>query len=681
MNLVIVESPAKAKTIEGYLGKNYKVLSSYGHLRDLPKSELGVNLETFDPKYVIPTKSRKTVTALKKEAAAAQKVILATDEDREGEAISWHIVQAISHDNVKCQIACPEREPNGSNVKNFERIVFHEITKGAILDAIKNPRGINQDLVDAQQGRRVLDRLVGYNLSPLLWKKVRRGLSAGRVQSVAVKLIVDREREIEAFKPEEYWEVYAILRRSLDDARDDNNFEAKLTKRDGQNFEIKNKNETDKVLADVKKEKFLVDKVEKKEQKKNPSPPFITSTLQREAANKLYFSAKKTMALAQKLYEGMSVPGEGSVGLITYMRTDSTNLSSQALNETRGYIKNNFGDTYLPESPRVFKKAKAAQEAHEAIRPTSFARTPEKLKEVLEPDALKLYELIWKRALASQMAEAVYALTGVDIKNGAYTFRANGRTVKFDGFTKLYVSGGEDKIAEEQKEIKLPNLAEGDECKLIKIDPQQKFTKPPARYSEASLIKTLEENGIGRPSTYAPTLSTIKDRGYVRLENRYFVPEEVGYVVNDMLVENFPEIVNVDFTVKMEEELDEVAEGKIEWKQPIREFWEPFSKELTDKHETIEKVNMDVETDEKCEKCGKPMVIKTGRFGKFMACTGFPECKTTKSIVEKAAGKCPECKEGDIVIKRTKRGKTFWGCSRFPECNWASWKAPENTDE
>lgn len=678
MNLVIVESPAKAKTIEGYLGKGYKVLSSFGHLRDLPKSELGVNLETFDPKYVIPIKSRKNVTALKKEAAAAQKVILATDEDREGEAISWHIVQAISHDNIKNQKPVVSRaEP--SNVKNFERIVFHEITKEAILNAIKNPREINQDLVDAQQGRRVLDRLVGYNLSPLLWKKVRRGLSAGRVQSVAVKLIVDREREIEAFKPEEYWEIIATLVNRKQ--KTENSFEAKLTKKDDKLIEIKNKTESDTVLSAVEKEKFIVDRVEKKEQKKNPAPPFITSTLQREAANKLYFSAKKTMTLAQKLYEGINVPGEGSVGLITYMRTDSTNLSQQALAEARGYIKNNFGDGYLPESPRMFKKAKAAQEAHEAIRPTSFARTPEKLKDILEPDMLKLYELIWKRALASQMTEAVYALTGVDIKNGIYTFRANGRTVKFDGFTKLYVSGGEDKIAEEQKETKLPNLSEGDECELVKIDPQQKFTKPPARYSEASLIKTLEENGIGRPSTYAPTLSTIKDRGYVRLENRYFAPEEEGFVVNDMLVENFPEIVNVEFTAKMEEELDEVAEGKIEWKKPIREFWEPFSKEIEEKHETIEKVNMDVETDEKCEKCGKPMVIKTGRFGKFMACTGFPECKNTKTIKNTTGQKCPECKEGDVVIKRTKRGKTFWGCSRFPECNWASWKAPENTDE
>lgn len=660
-NLVIVESPAKAKTIEGYLGKDYKVLSSYGHLRDLPKSELGVSLETFEPKYVIPTKSRKTVTALKKEAQAAKKVILATDEDREGEAIAKHILAATD---------TPEDK--------YERITFHEITKDAIIAAVKNPRRINEDLFDAQQGRRVLDRLVGYNLSPLLWKKVRRGLSAGRVQSVAVKLIVDREREIESFKPEEYWEIFTQLTKGH---LPDTNFEAKLTKKEDKPFEIHNKNEADKVVSDVEKGKFIVDKVEKKEQKKNPSPPFITSTLQREAANKLYFSAKKTMTLAQKLYEGMNIPGEGSVGLITYMRTDSTNLSSQALNESRGYIKNNFGDKYLPKGPRVFKKAKAAQEAHEAIRPTSFTRTPEKLKDVLEPDMLKLYELIWKRALASQITEAVYALTGVDIKNGVYVFRANGRAVKFDGFTKLYVSGSTEKIAEEQKEIKLPNLTEGDECTLVKIDPQQKFTKPPARYSEASLIKTLEENGIGRPSTYAPTLSTIKDRGYVRLENRYFVPEDVGYVVNDMLVENFPEIVNVEFTAKMEEELDEVAEGKIEWKQPVREFWEPFSKEIESKHETIERVNMDVETDEKCEKCGKPMVIKTGRFGKFMACTGFPECKNTKSIVEKAAGKCPECKEGDVVVKRTKRGRTFYGCSRYPDCEWATWKMPADKDE
>lgn len=661
MNLLIVESPAKAKTIEEYLGKDYKVLATFGHLRDLPKSKLGINMATLDPEYIIPVKSRKTVTAIKKEAETAEKIILATDEDREGEAISWHTMQALSNDKGKIKIS----------ESKFERITFNEITKTALVNAVKSPRAINKDLVDAQQGRRVLDRLVGYNLSPLLWQKIRRGLSAGRVQSIAVKLIVDREREIEAFKPEEYWEIFANLKK-------DTEFSAKLTKKDGKKFEIKKKSESDKVLSDLSSSEYVVTKVEKKEQKKNPAPPFITSTMQQEAARKLYFSAKKTMTLAQKLYEGKKIPGKGAVGLITYMRTDSLNLSSQALDEARGYINKNFGEKYLPESARLYKrKVKGAQEAHEAIRPTSFERTPEDLKDVLEKDELALYELIWKRALASQMKEAILSLTGADISAGPYIFRATGKEVKFDGFTKIYTEGSPEKIAEEKKEQKLPALSENDKCELIKLDPQQKFTKPPARYSEASLIKTLEEYGIGRPSTYAPTLSTIKDRGYVRLEARYFVPEEIGYIVNDMLVKHFPEIVNVEFTAKMEEELDDVAEGKIEWKKPIKEFWGPFDADLKKAADKIEKVNTDIETDEVCEKCGKPMVIKTGRFGKFLACTGFPECKNAKPYKETIGQKCPECEKGDVIIKKTKRGKTFYGCSQYPDCKWAAWKLPK----
>lgn len=654
MKLLIVESPAKAKTIEEYLGKDYKVLATFGHLRDLPKSKTGINMATFEPEYIIPVKSRKTVTALKKEAALAEKVILATDEDREGEAISWHTLAAAE---------IPEEK--------YERITFHEITKTALLEAVKNPRKINQDLVDAQQGRRVLDRLVGYNLSPLLWKKIRRGLSAGRVQSVAVKLIVDREREIEAFKPDEYWEIIAVLEKDAE-------FEAKLTKKEGKKIEISAKKESDKILSDLSGQKYIVAKIDLREQKKQPSPPFITSTLQQESARKLYYSAKKTMTLAQHLYEGKKVPGEGSVGLITYMRTDSLNLSSQALDETRKYISDNFGKDYLPDEARFYKnKVKGAQEAHEAIRPTSFFRTPDMLKEILDPDEFKLYELIWKRALASQMKEAILDLTGVDIKAVNYTFRANGKQVKFDGFTKIYLEGSADKIADESREVILPNLSEGDECDLIRLDPQQKFTKPPARYSEASLIKTLEEYGIGRPSTYAPTLSTIKDRGYVRLEARYFIPEEIGFIVNDMLVKNFPGIVNVDFTAKMEEELDEVAEGNIEWKKPVKEFWGPFEKDLLKAEDTIEKINTDKETDEVCEKCGKPMVIKHGRFGEFMACTGFPDCKNAKPIIKTTGQKCPECGDGDMVIKKTRRGKTFYGCSRYPDCKWAAWKLPK----
>jgi DNA topoisomerase-1 len=654
MNLLIVESPAKAKTIEEYLGKEYKVLATYGHLRDLPKSKLGVNMATLDPEYIIPVKSRKTVTALKKEAALADKVILATDEDREGEAISWHVTYAL-----------------GIDEKKYERITFHEITKDALLAAVKNPRKIDQNLVDAQQGRRVLDRLVGYNLSPLLWSKIRRGLSAGRVQSVALRLIVDREREIEAFKPDEYWELFAELKKEEE-------FTAKLTKKEGKNLEVNTKKDADQILLDLAGQKYIVSKVDRKEQKKQPSPPFITSTLQQESARKLRYSAKKTMVLAQHLYEGKKLPGEGSVGLITYMRTDSLNVSSQALDEAREYINDQFGRDYLPESARLYrKKVKGAQEAHEAIRPTSFKRTPESLKDILDVDELRVYELIWKRALASQMKEAILDLTGVDVKAGEYIFRATGKQVKFDGFTKIYLEGTPEKIAEESKEALLPKLEVGDDCELLKLDPQQKFTKPPARYSEASLIKALEEFGIGRPSTYAPTLSTIKDRGYVRLEARYFIPEETGYIVNDMLVKHFPGIVNVEFTAKMEEELDDVAEGKIEWKAPIKEFWGPFEKDLAEATEKIEKINTDVETKEVCEKCGKPMVIRHGRFGQFLACTGFPDCKNAKPIVKTTGQKCPDCEKGDMVIKRTKRGKTFYGCSRYPECKWAAWKLPK----
>jgi DNA topoisomerase I len=662
MKLVIVESPAKAKTIEGYLGKGYKVMASYGHVRDLPKSKIGIDLETFEPQYVIPTKARKNVNLLKKEAEKATQVILATDEDREGEAIAWHLVHALGLESAK------------PKDKKIERIVFHEITKEAITNAAASPRALNGCLVDAQQGRRVLDRLVGYNLSPLLWKKIRRGLSAGRVQSVAVKLIVDREREIQAFKPEEYWEVFAELIASADK---DKKFEAKLTKKDGKNFEIKNAKENENILIELEKANYLVSKVEEKEQKRNPAAPFITSSLQQEAARKLRFSAKKTMMVAQKLYEGIKLD-TGSEGLITYMRTDSLNLSSQAVDQARKYIKENFGAEYLPSAPRVYKKKKGAQEAHEAIRPTNLLRTPESIKGYLSEDEQKLYELIWQRTLASQMTEEVLTLTGVDIAAGVYTFRANGKKVKFDGFSRVYLEGKDEEI--DEKDVILPNIKDGDKCNLDKLRPEQKFTKPPARYSEATLVRVLEENGIGRPSTYAPTLSTIKDRGYVRLENRYFIPEEVGFIVNDMLVENFPEIVNIDFTAKMEEELDEVAEGCRDWKVPIREFWIPFSKTLEAKGEAIEKINMDEETDEICEKCGKPMIIKAGRFGKFLACTGFPDCKNTKAIKTTTGQKCPTCKEGDIVVKKTKKGRTFWGCSRYPDCDWASWQAPKTED-
>jgi len=660
MNLVIVESPAKGKTIESYLGKGYKVVASFGHIRDLPKGNIGIDPENLEPKYVIPTKSRKQVTLLKKESAQAEKIILATDEDREGEAIAWHIVKALDLDE---------------NNKKRERIVFHEITKEAITKAIKEPREINKDLVDAQQARRVLDRLVGYNLSPLLWKKIRRGLSAGRVQSVALRLIVDREREIEAFKKDEYWEIETLLKTNTSD---NEVFNASLIKKEGKKVEIVNGSEAKKIVEDLEDATYTVTDIVKTQKKRNPSPPFTTSSLQQEAARKLYFSAKKTMMVAQKLYEGIKVPGEGSVGLITYMRTDSMNLSNQSLSEIRGLITNKYGQNYLPEKPRYFKSKKGAQEAHEAIRPTSVKRTPESLKDTLTPDMFKLYQLIWNRTVASQMSSEILDLVRLDITAKKYLLRANGKQVKFNGFSRVYFEGSKKKQLISNKEVILPDLKVKDNCLLQEIIPNQKFTQPPARFTEASLVKTLEENGIGRPSTYAPTISTIKDRGYVKVEERKLVPQKIGFLVSDMLVENFPEIVDIKFTATMEEDLDKIAEGKLDWKEPVSKFWKPFSKEIEEKQEKIEKINMDVATDEVCEKCSKPLVLKEGRFGKFYACTGFPECKNTKPYLDKTGQKCPECKEGDVIIKNTKRGRTFWGCSRYPDCKWASWQPPKS---
>ncbi len=657
MILVIVESPAKGKTIEKYLGSGYKVLASFGHVRDLPKSKIGIDIENgFEPEYVVPVKAKKTLASLKSAAKDADKVLLATDPDREGEAISWHIREALK-----------------LKEKDYDRIEFHEITKDAIQFAAKHPRKINEDLVDAQQARRVLDRLVGYNLSPLLWRKIRKGLSAGRVQSVAVKLIVDREREILDFKPVEYWEISANL------SADKHQFNARLAKKDGKTVEIGDKKTADNIISDLEKSAYIIEKVETKDVKRSPAAPFTTSTLQQEAARKLRYSSKRTMAIAQQLYEGIDV-GEGSAGLITYMRTDSVNLSGQALSDIRNYIEQKISSDFLPAKPRVYRKAKSAQEAHEAVRPTSIFHTPESIKSYLSPEQYKLYDLIWKRTVASQMADAIYAQTSVDVKAGDYTLRASGRTIKFKGFMSVYLEGEEETQAEEMSEFKLPNLKEGDKCDLIKLNSDQKFTEPPARYTEASLIKTLEENGIGRPSTYAPTISTIQDRGYVRIEQRKFYPEDIAFVVTDLLRDHFPFVVSVDFTANMEKELDEIAEGKMDWVLVMKEFWEPFKADLDKAQTNVEKVNTDRATEEVCDKCGKPMVIKTGRFGEFLACTGFPDCKNAKPLPQKAIGKCPECKEGDIVERKTKRGKKFWGCSRYPECKWATWDKPRNKD-
>jgi len=659
MKLVIVESPAKGKTIEKYLGAGYKVMASFGHVRDLPKSKIGIDVENgFEPEYVTPIKAKKTLSALKTAAKSADRVLLATDPDREGEAISWHLKEAL-----------------GLKDKDYDRIEFHEITKDAVVFASKHPRKINDDLVDAQQARRVLDRLVGYNLSPLLWRKIRKGLSAGRVQSVAVKLIVDREREILDFKPVEYWEISADL------SNDKHEFNARLAKKDGKAIEIGDKKAADGIIQDLEKAEYIVSKVDTKDVKRSPAAPFTTSTLQQEAARKLRYSSKRTMAIAQQLYEGIDV-GEGSQGLITYMRTDAVNLSSQALGEIRAYIEQKISSEFLPKNPRLYKKSKSAQEAHEAVRPTSINYTPEKIKSFLSPEQFKLYELIWKRTVASQMADAIYAQTSVDITAGAYTLRASGRTIKFAGFMSVYLEGGEEKQAEDVAEFKLPNLSEGSKCELIKLNSDQKFTEPPARYTEASLIKTLEENGIGRPSTYAPTISTIQDRGYVRLEQRKFFPEDIAFVVTDMLRDHFPFVVSVDFTANMEKELDEIAEGQMDWVLVMKEFWEPFKADLDKAQTNVEKINTDRPSDEICEKCGKPMIIKTGRFGEFLACTGFPDCKNTKTIPKKEllGLKCPECKEGDVVERKTKRGKKFWGCSRYPECKWATWDKPKQPE-
>lgn len=600
MKLIIVESPAKGRTISKFLGRDFTVQASFGHVRDLPKTDLGVDVENdFQPKYVIPPKARKTIAALKKLLSKSDEVIMATDSDREGEAISWHLWKALGLDKLKN--------------KKVERIVFHEITKRAIDEALASPRDIDMNLVDAQQARRVLDRLVGYKLSPFLWKKIARGLSAGRVQSVALRLVVEREREIENFKPQEYWSIEALLKAEKGE------FVAMLTKVNGEAIEkpgIKTKVEADKILEDLEGADYIVSKVERKELKRIPAPPFITSTLQQEAFKKLRFSGKQTMLLAQQLYE---------TGYITYMRTDSINLSEQALFAAKEAIINLFGEVYWAGFPRKYKtKSRLAQEAHEAIRPTEPSRTPESIKNELEPQQFRLYDLIWRRFMATQMKEAVFDTMSVEILANKYTFGANGQTLKFDGFLKIYPI--------KYEETDLPALKEKEKLKLLELKPDQHFTKPPARFNEASLVKTLEKNGIGRPSTYAPIISTIQQRNYVQKDrSRYFHPTEIGAMVNDLLVQHFPDVVDIKFTGKMENELDDIAEGKEKWVSVIREFYGPFSANLEKKYKEVGGKTVE-ETDEVCEKCGGKMVIRMGRFGKFLACSNFPKCKNTKNL-------------------------------------------------
>jgi DNA topoisomerase I len=652
MKLVIVESPTKAKTISKFIKDDFQVESSYGHIRDLPKSKLGIDTENnFEPKYIIPTKSKKTVNNLKKLAEKSDQVILATDEDREGEAIAWHLANALN---------LPEDKT--------ERIVFHEITESAIKEALENPRKININLVSAQQGRRVLDRLVGYKLSPFLWKKIAKGLSAGRVQSVAVRLIVEREEEIGKFKPEEYWTIAALFQNKKGEV-----FESSLTKIDGKTIdrlELKNKETVEKILEDIKKSDFQITSIEQKEVRKNPAAPFTTSTMQQTAAKRLGFSAKKTMLMAQRLYEK---------GLITYMRTDSVNLSKESLAAAKNWLETELGLEYTKQAPRIFTtKAKLAQEAHEAIRPTDISKSPTK-KNITDEGERKLYNLIWSRFVSSQMPQAVFNATQIDIQGSGYTFRSNGNMMKFDGFLKIW----EQKFSEKE----LPEVSEGEKLSVKEFVPGQHFTEPPPRYTEASLIKTLEEFEIGRPSTYAPIISVIQNRNYVTKQSGKFFPTEMGNLVNKVLTENFPQIVDVGFTAKMEGELDEIAAGKEDWHKIIKEFYLPFEKNLSEKYEAVSKSDFitNTETDIKCEKCGKPMVIKFSRFGKFLACSGFPDCRNTKQLKsepKKIGMKCPKCIEGDIIERRVSRGrvkgKIFWGCSRYPDCDYASWTNPLN---
>ena len=651
--LIIVESPAKANTIKKFLGGSTKVVASMGHVRDLPKSKLGVDIEhDFEPEYINIRGKGDLIKSLKKEAKSAKKIYLATDPDREGEAIAWHLATILNDDKDK-----------------IVRVTFNEITKGAVKKAIKEPRSIDINLVDAQQARRVLDRIVGYKISPLLWKKVRRGLSAGRVQSVAVKLIVDREEEIEKFIPEEYWNIFV----DLEDEKSKKQFEAKFYGKDGKKQEINNKEEADEILKNIDKAKYVVQEVKKGEKKRNAAPPFTTSTMQQEASRKLGFTLKKTMSVAQMLYEGIKIDTRGTVGLITYMRTDSTRISEEARKAAKEHIVSTYGEEYYEN--RYYKTSKDSQDAHEAIRPTYAELEPDSIKDSLTKDQYKLYKLIYNRFMASQMASAIYNTMAVTIDANSYIFKANGQSLKFKGFMTLYVEGEESK--EEEKGM-LPDLEENQEVKKIKINPKQSFTEPPPRYTEASLVKALEEKGIGRPSTYSPTITTILERHYIEKEQKQLVPTELGKVVNKLLIENFTDIINVEFTAKIENEFDEIAEGKEQWKKMIREFYGPFKKELDKVEKNLEHVEIEEEvSDIPCEKCGRMMVYKYGRYGKFLACPGYPECKNTKPIIEYVDVPCPKC-GGKVQIRKTKRKRNYYICENNPKsCDYISWNKPK----
>ncbi len=654
-NLVIVESPAKAKTIEKYLGKRYKVIASMGHVRDLPRSQMGVDTEdNYEPKYITIRGKGPVVKELKKHAKKAKKVFLASDPDREGEAIAWHLSKIL------------ELEDSKEN-----RVVFNEITKDAVKDSFKHPRGIEMDLVDAQQARRILDRLVGYNISPVLWKKVKKGLSAGRVQSVALKLVIDRENEIRNFKPEEYWTIEGEFRYKK------SKFTAKFLHYKNKPYKLNKKDDVEKITAALDGDEFEITNVNKKEKTRNPANPFTTSTLQQEAARKLNFKARKTMMVAQQLYEGIDLKKQGTVGLITYMRTDSTRISDQAKSEAKNYIIDKYGNEYVSKRKATGKQGD--QDAHEAIRPSSTLRTPDDMKPFLTRDQHRLYKLIWERFVASQMAPAILDTIALDVTQNDIKFRANGQTIKFKGFMTLYVETKDDQDSE--KENKLPKLEQGDKVTATQIEPAQHFTQPPPRFTEARLVKTLEELKIGRPSTYAPTIDTIQKRNYVKLDSKRFIPTELGEIVYEQVKEYFPEIIDVEFTVNMETLLDKIAEGDTNWRKVVGDFYNSFKQDVERAEEEMEKIEIkDEPAGEDCEVCGSPMVIKMGRYGKFMACSNFPDCRNTKAIVKTIGVKCPTCKDGDVVERKSKKNRIFYGCSNYPECEFISWDKPIGRD-
>lgn len=644
-NLVIVESPAKAKTIEKYLGRNYKVLASVGHIRDLKKSTMSVDFENnYEPEYINIRGKGPLINDLKKEAKKAKQVYLASDPDREGEAISWHLAHILNLD---------EHDKN--------RVVFNEITKDAVKNAFKEPRQIDMDLVDAQQARRVLDRIVGYSISPILWKKVKKGLSAGRVQSVALKLIIDRENEINAFNPEEYWTIDGTFKKGA------RQFQASFYGINGKKMKLAINDDVKNVLSQIKNDEFTVESVEKKERKRHAPLPYTTSSMQQDAANKINFRTRKTMMVAQQLYEGINI-GSGVQGLITYMRTDSTRISPVAQNEAATFITDRFGEKYSKHGSRV-RNTSGAQDAHEAIRPSSVFNTPDNIAKYLDKDQLKLYTLIWNRFVASQMTAAVFDTMSVKLEQNGVQFAANGSQVKFDGYLAIYNDSDKNKM--------LPDMKKGDLVKRINTNPEQHFTQPPARYSEATLIKTLEENGVGRPSTYAPTIETIQKRYYVKLVSKRFEPTELGEIVNSLIVEFFPDIVNVKFTADMEAKLDDVEVGKEQWKKVIDEFYKPFEKEVSKAETEMEKIQIkDEPAGFDCEVCGSPMVIKLGRYGKFYACSNFPDCRHTQAIVKEIGVECPKCHQGQIIERKTKRNRLFYGCNRYPDCDFTSWDKP-----